>query len=149
MKYADLALLFGLDPIAKASDIQSLGIYRSRLPISRFNEIMVNLRIAEYHVGGGSEHDNAAARCSYLNALFGSIVSFFQKCITHRPDQSFVGSHGQVKQQYLALDSIIIVFVEIEHQLIVGSGGLTQLAQVMVEGDGTVTRYLCELVSGS
>ena len=139
MKYESVAPLFGLYSFAQAYDIQALGIHRSRLPIETFRALMKNLRIADCHVGGVSEHDTEAARCSYLDALFGSIAAIFQKHIINRPDHklvSEVASRGQVKYQYLALNSVITVFIEVRHQVESGIGGLNQLAQVMAEGDG-------------
>ena len=111
MKYEGVAPLFGLYSFAQASDIQPLDIHRSRLPVNKFREVMKNLRIADCHVGGVSEHENEAARCSYLNALFGSIASFFQKRIINRPEYKLVGgvaSQGQVK--YSCLIHIIYIY---------------------------------------
>jgi len=85
------------------------------------------------------EHDNEASRSTYLNALFETIAFFFHKRIINRLENKLVDrvvSKEKVQNQYIALDSVIIVFIEVKHQVDGGKGGLDQLAQVMTEGDG-------------
>ena len=116
VKYTEIAPLFNLDPRMKTSDFRSLQIHRSRIPKSLLHQTLANTQASDMQYGGIAEHDNESARCGYLNGLFSAIVCLFKKRIVNKPEQKLAGgvaNRGEIEFQYVALDSIIVLFVEI------------------------------------
>lgn len=116
-----------------------LHIHRSRIPLDLLKEICDDLRQAELQYGNIKEHENEEARSRYLAALFNRLVCLFEKRIMNSPEKLFSGgvtSKGKIEYQFMSLNTVIIVFVEVKREMAAGSARLDQIAQVMAEADG-------------
>jgi hypothetical protein len=112
--------------------------------MSLFRSILKDIRATDMQFGSINEHDNEAARCSYLAGVFSRIVCLFKKRIVNKPEQKLVGgvaTRGEIEYQYVALNSIIVVFIEVKKEYMSGKNLLNQIAQVMAEGDGMDTYF--------
>ena len=139
VKYTEIAPLFNLEPQMKTADFWSLQIHRSRIPKSLLRQTLANIQASDMQYGGIAEHDNESARCGYLNGLFSAIVCLFKKRIVNKPEQKLtcgVANRGEIEFRYVALDSIIVLFIEVKKEYLSGKALLTQIAQVMAEADG-------------
>jgi len=122
-----------LNPDAATANFNKLPIYRSRIPMNLLKNIVKDVQKAEIQYGNLTEHDNEKARSRFLAALFGPIICLFKTYITKNPVQLLYGitSKGQIEHQYVALGSIIVVFVQVKKEMASGKNLNGQIAQVM------------------
>jgi hypothetical protein len=137
------------------NDIHKLEVFRSRLPKDVFREIYKDVRKASLQYGRMQYHSNEETRSRYITSvsrtkfpirsnlthlqLFSEVVSLFGCAIINKPegllDAEFT-KKGRIEYHFCSMNSVSIVFIEVEKAYVFGNGRLDIIAQVLAESAG-------------
>ena len=154
-KYEEIAPYSWLNPYAKGYDIHKLEVFRSRLPKDVFREIYRDFRKASLQYGRIEYHNNEETRSRYIASVsrtkfpirlnlthlqfFSEVVSLFGCAIINDPggllDAEFT-KKGRIEHHFYSMNSVSIVFIEVEKIHVFGKGRLDVIAQVLAECAG-------------
>ena len=136
VKYTDVAPYVWLDPLGKGEDIRKLDTFRSRIPQDIFRKIHIDVNNVVLQYGRMASHDNEEARSRFIASFYSQVVSLFGNAVINKPggllDAEFT-KRGRIEHHFYALNSISIVFIEIEKIYLFGKGRLDVIAQVLAE----------------
>jgi hypothetical protein len=98
--YRAIAPYAWLDPTNEGSDILSLEIFRSRLPIDIFRKTYEDVTNAALQYGRMEDHDNEEARSRYIASVSCSMYQVYQtfelniKYLVFFPNSMFIWERG-------------------------------------------------------
>jgi hypothetical protein len=152
VKYTEIAPYSWLDPTAKGSDIHKLEVFRSRLPKAIFREVYKDVRKASLQYGRMEYHSNEETRSRYIASVsrtkflirlnliylqfFSEVVSLFGCAVTNNPEgllEAEFTKKGRIEYHFCSMNSVSIVFIEVEKTYVMGKGRLDVIAQVLAE----------------
>lgn len=76
VQYEDIAPFIGLKPYLNMRDIETFGLYRSRIPTALFRSILQDIDVMQMQYGPPIEHQTAEARAQFLSPVSTSHFKF-------------------------------------------------------------------------
>lgn len=84
--YEQVAPYVWLSPSAGGRDMQTLDIFRARIPKDMFGEIIDDVEDALTQYGPLDSHDNEETRSRFISSLFNKILCLFQTTVINKPE---------------------------------------------------------------
>lgn len=134
--YQQITPYVWLDPNGGGRDMSPLDVCRSRIPTDLFRDITGDVEDALTQYGPIDAHENEEAKSRFISSLFSRIVCLFNSIVVNKPGtllESEFTRRGRIEHHFISLDTVGIVFVEVEKILTVGKSRLDLKAQVLAE----------------
>ncbi|KAF8329513.1 uncharacterized protein EI90DRAFT_3062859 [Cantharellus anzutake] len=135
VNYGQMAPHVNLDPRQGLEDAPSFDLYRSRIPMTLFRDIIAGIDKTFLRYGPMTAHQNEETRSQFLSPIFDCLVPLFGSHIRATPEARRWTTKGRVEYQFIILGTITVLFVE--YMKVVGGATehLNAVAQLIAECD--------------
>ena len=135
IKYVDITLKVGLDPVREGDNMSTFEISPAWITNTLFSKIFQDLEDFAWEYRTWSKHRNEEARAHFLSTYFNKIVALFSGVFFNTPEAT-LATKGRIEYQFKTYGGVTVVFIEVKLDVGNLAERLNCYAQVIAECDG-------------